>query len=107
MRVRFAPSPTGPLHPGGVRTALFNYLLVRKMGGQMVLRIEDTDQTRFVPGAEEFIIESLSWCGIEFDEGVHKGGPYGPYRQSERKAMYRQYAMQLVESGHAYITDCP
>ncbi|MFM8788171.1 MAG: glutamate--tRNA ligase family protein, partial [Bacteroidota bacterium] len=92
MRVRFAPSPTGPLHPGGVRTALFNYLLVRKMGGQMVLRIEDTDQTRFVPGAEEFIIESLSWCGIEFDEGVHKGGPYGPYRQSERKAMYRQYA---------------
>ena len=102
MRVRFAPSPTGPLHPGGVRTALFNYLLVRKMGGQMVLRIEDTDQTRFVPGAEEFIIESLSWCGIEFDEGVHKGGPYGPYRQSERKAMYRQYAMQLVESGHAY-----
>jgi len=102
MRVRFAPSPTGPLHPGGVRTALFNYLLVRKMGGQLVLRIEDTDQTRFVPGAEEFIIESLSWCGIEFDEGVHKGGPYGPYRQSERKAMYRQYAMQLVESGHAY-----
>ncbi len=102
MRVRFAPSPTGPLHPGGVRTALFNYLLVRRHGGQMILRIEDTDQTRFVPGAEAFIIESLSWCGITFDEGVHKGGPFGPYRQSERKDMYRSYALQLVESGHAY-----
>lgn len=102
VRVRFAPSPTGPLHPGGVRTALFNYLLARQLGGTFILRIEDTDQTRFVPGAEQFIIESLAWCGMEFDEGVHKGGPYGPYRQSERKAMYRQYADMLIEKGHAY-----
>ncbi|MFN3530575.1 MAG: glutamate--tRNA ligase [Bacteroidia bacterium] len=102
VRVRFAPSPTGPLHPGGVRTALFNYLLARQTGGTFILRIEDTDQTRFVPGAEQFIIESLEWCGMQFDEGVHVGGPYGPYRQSERKAMYRQYADQLIEAGHAY-----
>jgi glutamyl-tRNA synthetase len=102
VRVRFAPSPTGPRHPGGVRTALFNYLLARQLGGTFILRIEDTDQTRFVPGAEQFIIESLAWCGIEFDEGVHMGGPHGPYRQSERKAMYRQYADMLIEKGHAY-----
>jgi len=102
VRVRFAPSPTGPLHPGGVRTALFNYLLARQLGGTFILRIEDTDQTRFVPGAEQFIIESLEWCGMQFDEGVHIGGPYGPYRQSERKPMYRAYADQLIENGHAY-----
>lgn len=102
VRVRFAPSPTGPLHPGGVRTALFNYLLAKQLGGTFILRVEDTDQTRFVEGAEQFIIDSLSWCGITFDEGVHIGGPYGPYRQSERKAMYRQYADQLIAAGHAY-----
>lgn len=101
-RLRFAPSPTGPLHPGGVRTALFNYLLARQTGGTFILRIEDTDQTRFVEGAEQFIIDSLAWCGITFDEGVHLGGPYGPYRQSERKSMYRQYAMDLVDKGAAY-----
>lgn len=102
VRVRFAPSPTGPLHIGGLRTALYNYLFARKHGGTMILRIEDTDQTRFVPGAEEYIIEALKWCGIEIDEGVHVGGPDAPYRQSERKAMYRQYAEQLVEKGLAY-----
>jgi len=102
VRVRFAPSPTGPLHPGGVRTALFNYLFAKKHGGTNILRIEDTDQTRFVEGAEQFIIDSLSWCGVTFDEGVHVGGPHGPYRQSERKPMYRAYADQLIESGHAY-----
>jgi glutamyl-tRNA synthetase len=101
-RVRFAPSPTGPLHIGGVRTALYNYLLARKNNGKMILRIEDTDQGRFVPGAEEYIIESLSWCGIEFDEGVHVGGPYAPYRQSERQDYYVKYVNQLLESGHAY-----
>lgn len=85
VRVRFAPSPTGPLHIGGVRTALYNYLFARQNGGKMILRIEDTDQTRFVPGAEQYIIEALTWLGIEFDEGVHIGGPYGPYRQSDRK----------------------
>ncbi len=102
IRVRFAPSPTGPLHIGGVRTALYNYLFARKNGGKFILRIEDTDQTRFVPGAEEYIIESFKWCGIEFDEGVTKGGPHGPYKQSERKTIYKQYAGQLVKSGHAY-----
>lgn len=102
VRVRFAPSPTGPLHLGGVRTALYNYLFARKLGGKNILRIEDTDQTRFVPGAEEYIIESFRWLGIEFDEGVHTGGPDAPYRQSERKPMYRQYAEQLIASGHAY-----
>lgn len=101
-RVRFAPSPTGPLHIGGVRTALYNYLLARKEGGTFILRIEDTDQGRFVPGAEEYIIESLAWCGMEVDEGPHVGGPYGPYRQSERKGMYRQFADQLIENGNAY-----
>ncbi len=102
IRVRFAPSPTGPLHMGGVRTALYNYLFARKNNGKMILRIEDTDQTRYVPGAEEYIIESLNWCGLVFDEGVHAGGSYAPYRQSERSDIYRQYAMQLVEKGHAY-----
>ncbi len=102
VRVRFAPSPTGPLHIGGVRTALYNYLFARQQGGKMILRIEDTDQTRFVPGAEQYIIEAFQWLGIEFDEGVHEGGPYGPYRQSDRKALYRQYADQLLEGGWAY-----
>lgn len=102
VRVRFAPSPTGPLHMGGVRTALYNYLFAKKHGGDFLLRIEDTDQTRFVPGAEEYIMESLKWCGILWSEGADKGGPYAPYRQSERKPIYEKYARQLVESGHAY-----
>ncbi|MCR4827891.1 MAG: glutamate--tRNA ligase [Bacteroidales bacterium] len=102
VRVRFAPSPTGPLHIGGVRTALYNYLFARQHGGDMILRIEDTDQTRFVPGAEDYIIEALTWLGITFDEGVHIGGAYGPYRQSDRKAMYKQYADQLLRDGWAY-----
>ncbi|MBO3273316.1 glutamate--tRNA ligase [Hymenobacter defluvii] len=102
VRVRFAPSPTGPLHIGGVRTALYNYLLARKLGGKMLLRIEDTDQNRFVPGAEQYIQDSLAWCGIELDESPWKGGPHAPYRQSERKPMYMQYALQLIDSGHAY-----
>ena len=102
VRVRFAPSPTGPLHIGGVRTALYNYLFARQNGGDMILRIEDTDQTRFVPGAEAYIIEALDWLGIKFDEGVHIGGDYGPYRQSDRKPMYRQYADQLIRDGWAY-----
>jgi glutamyl-tRNA synthetase len=102
-RVRFAPSPTGPLHMGGVRTALYNYLIAKKTGGDFILRIEDTDQNRFVPGAEEYIIESLRWSGIIPNEGVGFGdGPYAPYRQSERKAIYRQYAEQLVKDGNAY-----
>lgn len=101
-RVRFAPSPTGPLHIGGVRTALYNYLLARKMGGTFILRIEDTDQTRFVPGAEEYIIETLKWCGMELDEGPGVGGDYGPYRQSERKGMYREYAERLIAEDKAY-----
>ena len=102
VRVRFAPSPTGALHIGGVRTALYNYLLARQNKGTMILRIEDTDQTRFVPGAEEYILKSLEWVGIEIDEGVGKGGPYAPYRQSERKPMYMQYAQKLVTEGNAY-----
>lgn len=103
VRVRFAPSPTGGLHIGGVRTALFNYLLAKKHGGDFILRIEDTDQNRFVPGAEDYIINSLKWCGIEPNEGVGFGdGAHAPYRQSERKPMYRQYAEKLIESGHAY-----
>lgn len=102
VRVRFAPSPTGPLHMGGVRTALYNYLFARKMSGTFILRIEDTDRTRFVPGAEAYIMESLRWCGIEPDESPEHGGEYGPYRQSERKAMYAQYAEELVKNGHAY-----
>lgn len=102
VRVRFAPSPTGGLHLGGVRTVLFNYLFARHNKGEFILRIEDTDQTRFVPGAEEYIINCLEWCGLKADEGPHVGGPYGPYRQSERKALYRQYAEQLVNAGYAY-----
>jgi glutamyl-tRNA synthetase len=102
VRVRFAPSPTGPLHIGGVRTALYNYLFAKNKGGKMILRIEDTDQARFVPGAEKYIIESLKWCGIDFDESVVAGGEFGPYKQSERKAMYLPYAEQLVKDGFAY-----
>lgn len=102
VRVRFAPSPTGGLHLGGVRTVLFNYLFARQHNGKFILRIEDTDQIRYVEGAEEYIINCLNWCGLEPDEGPVNGGPYGPYRQSERKALYRQYAEQLVEEGYAY-----
>lgn len=101
-RVRFAPSPTGALHIGGVRTALYNYLLAKQTGGDFILRIEDTDQTRFVPGAEDYIIEALSWCGLIPDEGVGFGGAHAPYRQSDRKEIYFQYAKQLIDSGHAY-----
>lgn len=103
IRVRFAPSPTGPLHIGGVRTALFNYLFARKTNGIFILRIEDTDQVRYVPGAEDYIIESLKWCGIKIDEGLSVGGPYEPYRQSERSGVYKKYADQLVQSGNAYL----
>ncbi|MDC0584799.1 glutamate--tRNA ligase [Bacteroidales bacterium] len=102
IRVRFAPSPTGPLHIGGVRTALFNYLFAKKHGGKFLLRIEDTDQTRFVPGAEEYIIEALNWCGITIDEGVSVGGDHAPYKQSERMDIYKKYAGQLVSADHAY-----
>lgn len=102
VRVRFAPSPTGPLHMGGVRTALYNYLFAKKHGGDFLLRIEDTDQTRYVPGAEDYIIEALKWCGIEPNEGVGYGGNCAPYRQSERKPMYKDYALELVNKGWAY-----
>ena len=102
VRVRFAPSPTGPLHIGGVRTALYNYLFAKKNGGKMILRIEDTDQTRFVPGAEDYIVKSLDWCGIKFDESDIVGGEYGPYRQSDRKPLYKQYSDELIEKGFAY-----
>ncbi len=102
VRVRFAPSPTGPLHIGGVRTALYNYLFARKMGGKMLLRIEDTDQNRFVPGAEAYIQEALAWVGIVIDEGAGVGGPHAPYKQSERKPMYREYAEKLIAEGNAY-----
>lgn len=102
VRVRFAPSPTGPLHIGGVRTALYNYLFAKKQGGDFILRIEDTDQTRFVEGAEDYIVEAFRWLGIEFDEGVGIGGEFGPYKQSERKDIYKSYALELVEKGMAY-----
>lgn len=102
VRVRFAPSPTGPLHIGGVRTALYNYLFAKKNGGEFILRIEDTDQNRFVPGAEEYILESLKWCGLNPDEGQGVGGNCGPYKQSERKHLYREYADKLINAGHAY-----
>ncbi|MBS9766695.1 MAG: glutamate--tRNA ligase [Flavobacteriaceae bacterium] len=102
VRVRFAPSPTGALHIGGVRTALFNYLFAKKHNGTFILRIEDTDQTRYVANAEKYIIESLNWCGIPYDEGVGKNEKYGPYRQSERKELYKKYADQLIEEGKAY-----
>ena len=103
VRVRFAPSPTGPLHIGGVRTALYNYLFARQQKGDLVFRIEDTDSNRFVPGAEEYIIESFRWLGIEFDEGVSFGGNYGPYRQSERRDIYKRYVKELLDSGKAYV----
>ena len=102
VRVRFAPSPTGPLHIGGVRTALYNYLFAKKHGGDFILRIEDTDQNRYVEGAEQYIIDALNWCGIPFDEGPGKEGDYGPYRQSERKDIYRKYAEELLKKGQAY-----
>lgn len=102
VRVRFAPSPTGPLHIGGVRTALYNYLFACQHNGELVFRIEDTDSNRFVPGAEEYILESFRWLGIKFDEGVSFGGKYGPYRQSERREIYKEYVQQLLEEGKAY-----
>jgi glutamyl-tRNA synthetase len=102
VRVRFAPSPTGPLHIGGVRTALFNYLFALRNNGDFILRIEDTDQGRFIPGAETYITEALKWCGLRYDEGPDKGGPHMPYRQSQRKELYRQYADELIASGNAY-----
>ncbi|CAM4080525.1 glutamate--tRNA ligase [Gillisia hiemivivida] len=102
VRVRFAPSPTGPLHIGGVRTALYNYLFAKKHGGDFLLRIEDTDQNRFVEGAEQYIVEALNWCGIPFDEGPGKDGGFGPYRQSERANLYYEYAEKLISSGDAY-----
>lgn len=102
VRVRFAPSPTGPLHIGGVRTALYNYFFAKQNSGKIILRIEDTDQKRFVKGAEKYLIESLNWCGINFDESIVDGGDFGPYRQSERKKLYKPYAEQLVKSGFAY-----
>ncbi len=103
VRVRFAPSPTGPLHIGGVRTALYNYLFARQNHGTMILRIEDTDSNRFVPGAEDYINEALAWLGIGIDEGVREGGNYGPYKQSERRDIYRKYVRQLLDAGKAYI----
>ena len=103
VRVRFAPSPTGPLHIGGVRTALYNYLFARQNGGKMILRIEDTDSHRFVPGAEDYINEALAWLGIGIDEGVREGGPYGPYKQSERRDIYREHVKKLLDAGKAYI----
>ncbi len=102
VRVRFAPSPTGALHLGGVRTVLYNYLFARSQGGEFILRIEDTDQSRYVPGAEQYIYDCLKWCGLEPDESPTHGGPYAPYRQSERKPIYLQYAQKLVDEGHAY-----
>lgn len=102
VRVRFAPSPTGPLHLGGVRTALYNYLFARKHGGDFILRIEDTDRQRFVNGAEQYILESLKWCGIHFDEDIVKGGPYAPYRQSDRFSLYKHHIDLLLDTGHAY-----
>jgi len=102
VRVRFAPSPTGPLHIGGVRTALYNYLFAKKHGGTFVLRIEDTDQTRYVANAEKYIVDAMEWCGIPFDEAPNKNEKFGPYRQSERKELYKQYADKLIESGNAY-----
>jgi glutamyl-tRNA synthetase len=102
VRVRFAPSPTGALHIGGVRTALYNYLLARQLGGTFILRIEDTDQNRYVPGAEDYIKEALAWCGLTVDEGTEQGGDYGPYRQSDRKAIYLEHAQKLIDNGTAY-----
>ncbi|MCH4156274.1 MAG: glutamate--tRNA ligase [Muribaculaceae bacterium] len=103
VRVRFAPSPTGPLHIGGVRTALYNYLFARQTGGKMILRIEDTDSTRFVPGSEDYINEALAWLGITIDEGVREGGNYGPYKQSERRSIYHEHVKILLDAGKAYV----
>src|SRR5690348_5662367 len=104
IRLRYAPSPTGPQHMGGIRTALYSYLFARKNKGDFILRIEDTDRSRYVKGAEEYILESLAWCGIDIDEGVGRGGRFAPYRQSERNALgiYAAYAERLLSSGHAY-----
>jgi glutamyl-tRNA synthetase len=102
VRVRFAPSPTGPLHIGGVRTCLYNYLFAKQHNGSLLLRIEDTDQTRFVPGAEEYIVESFKWLGITFDEGVHVDGKHAPYKQSERMHIYKKYVDELIDKGWAY-----
>ncbi|KKM12486.1 hypothetical protein LCGC14_1720120, partial [marine sediment metagenome] len=102
IRVRFAPSPTGPLHIGGIRTALFNYLFAKKHGGDFILRIEDTDQNRYVEGAEQYIIDALEWCGIPYNEGPGREGKFGPYRQSERKHLYLKYAEELITKGKAY-----
>ena len=102
IRVRFAPSPTGGLHLGGVRTALFNYLFAKHHNGKFILRVEDTDQNRFVEGAEQYIVSCLEWCGITTDESPNTGGEFGPYRQSERKSRYRKYAEELIEKGFAY-----
>ena len=103
VRVRFAPSPTGALHIGGVRTALYNYLFARQHGGDLIFRIEDTDSHRFVPGAEEYILESFKWLGIHFDEGVSFGGEHGPYRQSERRDIYKKYVKVLLDADKAYV----
>ena len=103
VRVRFAPSPTGALHIGGVRTALYNYLFARQHGGDLIFRIEDTDSNRYVPGAEEYILDSFKWLGIHFDEGVTFGGDHGLYRQSERRDIYKKYVQQLLDNGKAYI----
>ena len=102
VRVRFAPSPTGPLHIGGLRTALYNYLFTKKHKGTFILRIEDTDQSRYVEGAEAYIKEALDWCGLSVDEGPNIPGNFGPYRQSERQHIYKEYAQKLIDSGHAY-----
>ena len=102
VRVRFAPSPTGGLHIGGVRTVLYNYLFAKQKRGDFILRIEDTDQNRYVPGAEQYIFDCLEWCGLEPDESPKNRGEYGPYRQSERKEIYRKYAEQLINDGYAY-----
>src|SRR5690554_682656 len=102
-RVRFAPSPTGPLHIGGVRTALYNYLYAKQQGGDFILRIEDTDSSRFVPGAEAYIRETFDWLGLSFDESPAEGGPHGPYRQSERREIYKEQVKRLLDNGAAYI----
>jgi glutamyl-tRNA synthetase len=106
VRVRFAPSPTGHVHLGSARTALYDYLLARQTGGQFVLRLEDTDQKRYVPGSEQELMDGLRWLGLEWDEGLDVGGPYGPYRQTERKEIYQEYARRLIDSGHAYYCFC-
>ena len=106
VRVRFAPSPTGHMHLGSARTALYNYLLARKTGGQFILRIEDTDQKRFVPGTEQELIDGLRWLGLDYDEGPDIGGPFGPYRQSDRREIYQEYAKKLVDQGAAFPCFC-